>query len=122
MRPPSPARQSVVGRYISGVARMDKPTRAGWGAALLGAVCLDFFPPLAALELVSGIVLIWTGRRAASLFAILLTLRILASAISIMVTVSGPANPIMVPVATWSVIVVATLLAAMLDRRFDLQA
>jgi len=85
----------------------------GCGGFLLGFVCFDRFPPLGALELASAIVLILTRRRAASLFTMLPTLSILASAIAVMVTVSGPANPIMVPVAAWSILVAGALVAAL---------
>lgn len=82
----------------------------GVGAIVLGAACLDFFPPFALLEVVAGTLVLIARRSAASLTALLPTALILASAIKGMVTVSGPANPLMLSVAVACVLVAAGLL------------
>jgi hypothetical protein len=95
-----------------GIGRLTRAQRGALAALFLGVVCLDFFPPIGLLELASAILLLGTGRRAVSLIGLLPTLAILASAIAVMVTVSGPGNPVMVPVAGWSIAVVGLLAAA----------
>lgn len=100
-----------------GIRQLTRAQRAGLAALLLGAGCLDFFPAPGLLELASAILLLWTGRRLVSLIGLLATLDILAWAIAVMVTVSGPGNPIMIPVAVWSIVVVGLLAAATVGGR-----
>jgi hypothetical protein len=71
----------------------------GFGAVGLGALALDFFPPLGLLEMVAAIAVLVTHRREAALAALLPTGLILYAAIRVMVDVSGLDNPIMWPVA-----------------------
>lgn len=89
--------------------RPEMPVVAAVGAMILGAACLDFLPPLGLLELAAGIYVLVGRRSRAGVIALVPTAMILASAIDIMVTVSGPANPVMVPIAVVSVVVAAAL-------------
>lgn len=70
----------------------------GVGGLGLGTVCLDFLPPLGLAETICAIVVLTTRRPGACLAELIPTVLIASSAIDIMVTVSGPANPIMLPI------------------------
>ena len=74
----------------------------GFAAVGLGALALDFFPPLGLLETVAAIAVLVTHRREAALAALVPTGLILYAAVRVMVDVSGPNNPIMWPVAVAS--------------------
>lgn len=83
----------------SDMTRKTARSIGGFGALLLGAVALDFFPPLGVLETVAAVILLMTHRRGAALVALLPTALLLLTAVQVMVTVSGPGNPIMWPIA-----------------------
>ncbi|PZR82008.1 MAG: hypothetical protein DLM65_04915 [Candidatus Aeolococcus gillhamiae] len=77
----------------------------GIGALMLGVVCLDLLPPLGLVETICAIVILATRRSGACLAALFPTVLIAVSAIAIMVTVSGPANPVMLPIAISTVLI-----------------
>jgi hypothetical protein len=74
----------------------------GFGAVGLGALALDFFPPLGLVEMVAAIGVLVTHRREAALAALIPTVLILYAAVRVVVDVSGLENLIMWPVAVGS--------------------
>jgi hypothetical protein len=82
----------------------------GVGALMLGAVALDVFPPVGLLETAAAIAVLITHRPGAAFVAVFPTSLILSSALQVMVTVSGPGNPIMWPIAVAAVLTVVALI------------
>jgi hypothetical protein len=94
-----------------------KAIRAGGlGALLLGLVCLDLLPPLGLAETVLAVTVLVTRHPLAAWMALVPTGLVLLTAIEIMVSVSGPANPVMWPVAAVSVMVALALLTGLRSR------
>jgi hypothetical protein len=77
---------------------------------VLGAIALDLLPPVGLLETVAAIAVLITHRPGAAFVAVIPTSLILLSALLVMVTVSGPGNPIMWPIAVAAVLTVVALI------------
>ena len=73
-------------------------------------LCLDVFPLLGVAETALALIVLFTRHPLACLVAMVPTALIIATAIEVMVQVSGPANPVMWPVIALSIIIEVALL------------
>ncbi len=88
-----------------------KAFRTAFPALALGVAVFDFFPLLAILEIAVALLLTRTSRREVAALTLFPTFGILASAISVMASVSGFNNPLMLGVSVSSSLVAALLVA-----------